>query len=217
MKENTNAIVVFKIGQREHMCSFLKEGLLYMNCVDYFRQSSNCDQGDIFEGADIVNKGNVVSYRSTIMHEKIFCLWHLNDRDSPIVDKCKPHGNGEWELTIETNKFKGFTHANLNDSAIVVIQNIKEFHTRLRNELNKHFAGRYKSDAVTYYNVDTADFLHVNVFMKPDIYEEQSELRYLVFDDENNSGKPLKIRIGDISDIASLFPMSHISIVAEEK
>ena len=87
----------------------------------------------------------------------------------------------------------------------------------MRNELNKHFAGRYKSDAVTYYNVDTADFLHVNVFMKPDIYEEQSELRYLVFDDENNSGKPLKIRIGDISDIASLFPMSQIRIIAVEK
>ena len=199
------------------MRSFLKEGLLYMNCVDYFRQSNNCDQGDIFEGADIVNKGNVVSYRSTIMQEKIFCLWHLNDRDNPVVDKCEPRENGEWELTIETNKFIGFTHANLNDSAIVVIQNIKEFHTRLRSELNKHYAGRYKSDAVTYYNAETADFLHVNVFMKRDVYKEQSELRYLVIDDENNSGKPLEIRIGDISDIASLHSMAQIRIVAEEK
>lgn len=216
MNNTTKTIAVFKIGQKEHMQRLLHEGLLYMNCVDYFRKSANCDQGDMFEGAEIVDRGKVISYRSTILREKIFCLWHINDRDSPIVDKCRPCGDGQWELTIETNKFKGFTNNNLGESAIVVIQNMKEFNSRLRQELNKCHAHNYWSDAVKYYSPEDAHFLTVNAFMKPKSYQEQNELRYLVLDDICNSGQPLEIKIGDISDIAKLFPMSQIRIIAEE-
>lgn len=217
MKDYTKAIVVFKIGRREHMCRLLHEGLLYMNCVDYFRNSNNSDQGDEFEGAEIVDCGKVVSYRSTILQEKVFCLWHVNDRDSPCVDKCEQRNDGLWELSIDTKKFKGFTNGNLESSALVVIRNMKEFNQRLKKVLSERFPHRYWSNAVQYYDPNEAHFLPVNAFMKPSLYQKQNELRYLVLDDIYNLGKPLEIRIGDITDIAVMFPMSQIRIIAEEK
>lgn len=217
MKDGTKAIAMFKIGRKEHMCRLLHEGLLYMNCVDYFRNSTNIDQGDAFEGAEIVDRGRIVSYRSTILQEKVFCLWHVNDRDSPCVDKCERRDDGSWELTIETKKFIGLTNGSLEGSAIVVIRDMKEFNQRLKKVLDERFPRRYWSNAVQYYDPEEAHFLPVNAFMKPSQYQEQNELRYLVLDDIYNLGKPLEIRIGDITDIAAMFPMSQIKIIAEEK
>ena len=50
--------------------------------------------------------------------------------------------------------------------------------------------------------------------MKPESYKKQNELRYLVLDDAINAGEPLKIRIGDISDIAQIFPISLVKMYA---
>ena len=50
--------------------------------------------------------------------------------------------------------------------------------------------------------------------MKPARYNEQNELRYLVLDDVINSGKPLEIHIGNISDIAEVFDCSLVKMYA---
>ena len=208
------SLFVMKFGKAENIQSFINEGLIYMNCTDYFRCSQNKDQGDVYEGAGIVHKGNIVSYRSTIFDEKLFCLWHINDKDTPVVKTIKQVDGSLCELTIDTRDFATLANTDFDDFRIALIKNHKVFNERLIEELNKHYKGRYWCQQVSYYNPNLAEYKPISPFMKPESYKKQNELRYLVLDDAINTGQPLKIRIGDISDIAQVFPISLIKMYA---
>ena len=207
-------LFVMKFGKKEYMQQLIDEGLVYFNCTDFFRKSPISEQGDPFEGAGIVDRGKIVSYRSTLLNEKLFCLWHLNDEDAPMVDSMKEIEGDLWELIFDTNKKEllELVNTNKSDFRIVFIHNHKEFNNRLRNELDKHYKGRYWSNKVSYYDATIAEYMPISPFMKTMYYRNQSELRYLVLDDEINISKPLEIRIGNISDIAKIFPMSLIKM-----
>lgn len=203
-----------KFGKAEHINQLVNEGLVYMNCTDYFRRSPNNEQGDEYEGASIVHKGKVISYRSTILNEKIFCLWHINDKDTPIVKDIKQVDGSLYELTIDTRDFTKLADTENKDFKIAFIRNHKEFNTRLINELNKHYKGRYWCQPVCYYSPELAEYKPISPFMKPERYRGQNELRYLVLDDVINDGKPLEIHIGNISDIAQVFDCSLVKMYA---
>lgn len=211
-----HSLFVMKFGKTEHMETLVNEGLIYMNCTDYFRRSTNKDQGDKFEGAEIVHKGNIISYRSTMLNEKLFCLWHINDKDTPKVKSIKQVDGTLCELTIDTRDFTTLADTNFNDFKIALIKNHKEFNKRLINELNKHYKGRFWCQQVKYYRPNLAEYKPISPFMKPTKYRTQNELRYLVLDDVENVGKPLEIHIGDISDIAQVFPISLVKMYAHE-
>lgn len=208
------SLFVMKFGKEEYMQKLINEGLVYFNCTDYFRKSPINEQGDPFEGAGIVDRGKIVSYRNTMLNEKLFCLWHLNNEDTPIVDSMQEIDCDLWELTFDTNKKEllELVNTDMKDFRIVFIHNHKEFNNRLRKELDKHYKGRYWSNKVSYYDADAADYLPISPFMKTMKYRNQSELRYLVIDDEINSSKPLEIRIGNMSDIARIIPMSLVKM-----
>lgn len=210
----TQSLFVMKFGKIEHIQRFVNEGLIYMNCTDYFRNSLNNDQGDKYEGAGVVHKGEIVSYRSTMLNEKIFCLWHINNNDTPVVKEIKQVDGDLCELTIDTREFVTLADTSYDDFRIALIKNHKEFNVRFVKELNKYFNGRYWCQQVSYYNPNTADYMAITPFMKPINYQKQNELRYLVMDDAINSGKPLEIRIGDISDIVQIFPISIVKMYA---
>lgn len=210
----THSLFVMKFGKAEHIERLVTEGLIYMNCTDYFRISSNKDQGDKYEGAGIVHRGNIVSYRATMLDEKLFCLWHINNKDTPKVKSIKQIDGSLCELTIDTRDFASLADTNPDDFRIAFIKNHKEFNKRLVGELNKHYKGRYWCQQVGYYRPQLANYKPISPFMKPANYRKQNELRYLVLDDAINAGKPLEIRIGDISDIAQIFPISLVKMYA---
>ena len=212
--KSAHSLFVMKFGKTEHIESLVNEGLIYMNCTDYFRHSTIKDQGDEFEGAEIVHKGNIISYRSTILNEKLFCLWHINDKDTPKVKSIKQVDGDLCELTIYTRDFTTLADTDFNDFKVALIKNHKEFNNRLVKELNKLYKGRFWCQQVKYYRPNVADYKPISPFMKPAKYRSQNELRYLVLDDTENAGKPLKIRIGDISDIAQIFPVSLVKMYA---
>ena len=211
-----HSLFVMKFGKKEYMQKLIDEGLVFFNCTDYFRKSTINEQGDPFEGAGIVDRGKIISYRNTMLNEKLFCLWHLNDEDTPLVDSMQEIDGDLWELTFDTYKKEllELVNTDVKDFHIVFIQNHKEFNNRLRKELDKHYKGRYWSNKVSYYDANTADYLPISPFMKTMKYRSQSELRYIVLDDEINSSKPLEIRIGNMSDIAKIFPMSQVKMQA---
>ena len=185
-----------------------------MNCTDFFRQSTNADQGDKFEGAGIVHNGKIVTYRHTMMDEKVFCLWHINNQDVPDVKSIEQIDGNLYELTIDTREFINLADTNFNNFKILLIKNHKEFNARLVKELNKHYKGRFWCKQVSYYDPMKAEYMPISPFMKPIAYKKQNELRYLVLDDIINAGKPLEIRIGNISDIAQIFPVSLVKMQA---
>lgn len=214
MLNQTKSLFVMKFGKAKHIQSLVNEGLIYMNCTDFFRRSLNNEQGDKYEGAGIVHKGKIISYRSTMLEEKIFCLWHINNKDAPKAKEIKQIDNSLYEITIDTRDFTNLVDTDIKDFKIALIKNHKEFNSRLIKELNKHYKGRFWCQPVSYYRPSLANFKPISPFMKPARYNEQNELRYLVLDDVINSGKPLEIHIGNISDIAEVFDCSLVKMYA---
>lgn len=203
--------VAFKLGETKYMESLFREGLIYMNSVKYFRDSLYDGQGDKYEGAKIVRNGKPIEYRDTISFEKIFCLWHINNISLPQGKGVSLELLNEdtCEVTIDTKEYIEFSHGKPEDLSIVVIHNLKEFHNRLRSNLNKKYKGCYCSNAVNYYDPYGKNEIFPDVFMKPNTLQYQNELRYLVMDDRE---EPLQIKIGNMEDIAKLFPVSEIKI-----
>ena len=213
-QKTPRSLFVMKFGKAEHIQKFINEGLVYMNCTDYFRQSQNDEQGDKYEGAGVVHKGKIICYRSTMLEEKLFCLWHINNKDTPKVKETKQVDGNLYELTIDTRDFTKLADADIQDFKVALIKNHKEFNARLINELNKHYKGRFWCQPVSYYRPTLANYKPISPFMKPVRYRGQNELRYLVLDDVINAGKPLEIRIGNISDIAQSFDCSLVKMYA---
>lgn len=206
-KKDTQAYYLIKIGLEEHMNQFHKKGVVYMNSVAYFRDCSNSEQGDSFEGAQIVKDGKVVSLRENYSFEKIFCMWHLNSSDPMKSAKSVTENNDKAEALYDFRDYAGFSD-NIDNLRMVVIQNIKEFHNRFRRSLNaKGYYGKYSYSHVTYYNPYEKKEIEVDAFMKPITFEKQNEIRYWVLD---NNEKPLVVELGDISDIAKIFPLNSI-------
>lgn len=203
--------VAFKLGETKYMESLFKKGLIYMNSVQYFRDSLYKGQGDNFEGAKIVRNGKPVEYRNTIPFEKIYCLWHINNISLPQGKGVSFEKLNEdtCEITINTMEYIEFSHGKPEDLSVVVIHNLKEFHNRLRNKLNEKYKGKFCSNAVNYYDPDEKNEIFPDVFMKPKTLQYQNELRYLVIDDRK---EPLQIEIGNMEDIAKLFPICEIKI-----
>lgn len=203
-KKDVKAYFLIKIGEKEHMNQFLNEGIVYMNSVSFFRNCLNREQGDIFEGAEIVKDGKVISLRKNYTFEKIFCMWHLNNLDPIKNAKSIQEKDDEAEAIFDFRDYNGFSN-DINNSCMVVIHNVLEFHNRLRSAFeNNGYKGRYKSSHITYYDPFIKQEQRVDVFNKPLSYQNQNEIRYCVMD---NNDKPLIIKLGDISDIAKLFPL----------
>lgn len=204
-------LVAFKLGETKYMESLFREGLIYMNSVKYFRDSLYDGQGDKYEGAKIVRNGKPIEYRDTIPFEKIFCLWHINNISLPQGKGVSLELLNEdtCEVTIDTMEFTEFSHGVPEDLSVVIIHNLKEFHNRLRDKLNEKFRGKYCSNAVKYYDPYEENEMLLDAFMKPKTLQYQNELRYLVMDDRE---EPLQIEIGNMEDIAKLFPISEIKI-----
>lgn len=205
-KKNVQAYFLMKIGRREYMEQFLNKGIVYMNSVSFFRNCTNQEQRDYFEGSKSVKGGKVLSWRENFSFEKIYCMWHLNSiAPFNTAESITRDNDNEIKASYDLRKYVGFDD-DINVLRVVLIHNVKEFHNRLRKRLDvMGFQGKYVSSHVSYYNPYANEEIEVNAFMKPCTFCTQNEIRYLVFD---NNDRPLIIELGNISDIAKLFPLN---------
>lgn len=200
----TKAYFLIKIGKEEFMNRLLNEGLIYMNSVSYFRNNNNPEQGDALEGALIIQNGVEIRSRESFEKEKIYCMWHLNDLNPTKGALVEFISDSEVKLSFDFRKYLNFGIPKDN-LKMVIITNVVEFHKRVRKALNKMgYKGRYYSKNIEYFNPNSSEPIYVNAFMKPDTYSEQNEIRYLVYDIDE---KPLKFKIGNLNDIASIFSL----------
>lgn len=207
-KTDVKAYFLMKIGKKEHMEQFLNNGVVYMNSVSFFRDCTNNEQGDFFEGAQKIKNGKVISWRRSFSFEKIFCMWHLNNI-SPLntAESIIRNNYNEIKASYDLRKYGGFAD-DKNVLRVVIIHNVKEFHNRLRDRLDAMgFHGKYASSHVSYYDPFVSNDIEVNAFMKPCNFSKQNEIRYWVFD---NNEKPLIVELGDISDIAQMHPLDSL-------
>lgn len=196
------ALFLMRISNTHNIESLLKEGEIWMNSVETFRKSENNEQGDIYEGAKEILNGKIISMRPDYQYEKIFCVWHCNNKHlDRRSDKITFLNEKEAMISYDMRRYKDFVD-NFDDGKILCITKVGEFNERIKSALYKlGYYGKYWRNEVTYFDVNSSDPISLTAFMKPNKYSHQNELRYLVKD---NNPNPLIIKIGNIENIAAI-------------
>jgi hypothetical protein len=208
MNPRTTVRLYVKFMDERFLDSFVKQGLLYMNSIQYFREYENEDEalrGDRHEGlhatyraekTELTIFGKKISAKGKIdirlnhhNETNIYCMTAITDED---LQNCKTE---EFYLS---EKFKNF------GSKAVIITEPKEFELRIQKaaetcefieatELSQRISG-----LVAYFNRET---YHgpLGIFSKFDDYAWQHEWR-IAFKQKKKAGA-FELYIGDISDI----------------
>ncbi|HQM85690.1 MAG TPA: hypothetical protein PLD55_13515 [bacterium] len=201
-----DVMLLLKIGQKEHIEAFQKEGLIYMNTFEYFREyeesSAECRK-DVFEGCSELFQPNMgtleingkeikdISGPMKITYDNseknnVFCMYAAK------YDK-----NAKYSLEDLNNIIKMNPQNYEFGNYCLILQNADEFLRRLHKSCNEKCLN-FKHRLVEY--VDTNKHHgEYGFFRKPLEYSYQSEFRIVI---ENHTGEPYKLFIGDISDIS---------------
>jgi hypothetical protein len=183
-----------------------------MNSVLHFRDSAKNGRRDPFEGASVVNNGVPVEYRDNIDMEKVFCMWHINNFTEPTGNGVTVdyYSGSMCEITVDTRKYVDeFAGGDSDNLRVVAIHNMKEFHKRLREAFRRNNISRYDMGEIKYYDPNESSIINVDKYMKPENLRHQNEIRYYAY---SSDSKPLKIKIGNMSDIAIIKEVCEIKI-----
>lgn len=199
-----------KIGQREHMVALQEKGDVFMNTLNVFWGIEDGGlRGDNLDGVDHMSNGiraelrtpsgeiipaNVTSWTlqtRTAEPEKInlFCMYaiHREPESEPIDLRVTEFGD-----------------------AALIMTNADEFIKRLADAARKTNRS-FKADLVNY--VPTNYIGDVGLFTKTEPFRYQSEWRFAM---EDGPGNPIKLNIGDISDISMLIQSDELEEFVNE-
>ena len=207
--------VLIKFMDERYADSFLNDGLLFMNNIDYFRGYEDADvalRGDIHEGlaatykaedltitlGDHVVEGVVGKIDLRYNHEgdtNIYSMTKISD------GKILEAGNSGLFLSDKFIKFG-------NRAVAIYGSNIIEFENRLRNALSKDiniYTPREDNVVAKQISYLSREEHHgqMDVFDKFSDYSWQHEWR-ISFKQKQTVG-PYPLKIGNLSDIASVF------------
>ena len=205
-------LFAFKLGEKKHMESLINDGIVFMNSVQHFRDSAQNGRRDSFEGASVVKDGFPVEYRDNIDKEKVFCMWHINNFTEPTGNGVSVdyYSGSMCEITVDTREYiDEFAGGDSNNLRVVAIHNMKEFHKRLREAFRRNNISRYDMGEIEYYDPNERSIINVNKYMKPDNLQHQNEIRYYAY---SSNSEPLIIKIGNMSDIATIQKVCEIKI-----
>lgn len=201
-------IALLKFGQHDHMKSLVHRGLLYMNTTEYFRTLENdaglrsdCNDSAIYamqsagcslymarndECVEFPLVGAMLTGRGDYHQTNLFCLYALHSNKIGLIDE------------------KNFKFGD----ACVVFTNVDIFLERVRSAL-KNAGLKYEENLVEYIDLDAFQgSLKLGPFKKKITYNYQSEFRIVV---EAKIGKEYAIEIGDLSDVARIFPAKEVN------
>ena len=207
--------VLIKFMDEVYVDSFLNDGLLFMNNIDYFRSYEDADvalRGDIHEGlaatykaegliitlGDHVAEGAVGKVDFRYNHEgdtNIYSMTKISD------GKILEAGDSGLFLSEKFIKFG-------NRAVVIGGSNIIEFEKRLRNALTKDqniYIPREDNVLAKQVSYLSREEQHgqMDVFDKFSDYSWQHEWR-IAFKQKQAAG-PYPLKIGNLSDIASVF------------
>ncbi|WP_320034785.1 hypothetical protein [Halarcobacter sp.] len=199
MNEKYQITHLIKFGKKKYMEQLLEKGTIYMNRLSYYRENSNEEIGDRFEGA-IYNCP--ISKTKTFINEKYFRN-DLVDGSSKVLNLNQNpflycmYGN----FVKEKKQFKNVLEIDDKNikfgDSIVIIDNPQEFMNRILNRCPK----------LTYHKIryiNENEYLgKMDYFTKYEKYKHQQEFR-LAYLDEESDKKDFTFDIGSISDIASI-------------
>lgn len=214
--EDRNRVLI-KFMDVKYVDSFVKDGLLYMNALQYFKEHEDSAlRGDRNEGLSasllpenitlelngkVIEAVDKIDLRPAHNDEiNLYCMTMISDKD--IIDA------GKDGLRL-SNKFAEFG----NKAVFVGGSEIAEFFRRLKIAINNSpciYPAEYDlvvGRKVTY--LDRSDHhARMSIFNKFAEYSWQFEWRLALR--QNNMKGALQVRIGDLSDIAHVIDTDHL-------
>ncbi|MEJ8802618.1 hypothetical protein [Pontibacter sp. H249] len=195
---------LIKFGERAHMESFYKQGIMFMNNLSAFRKIEDGElRGDkheaLYEQKEISNiRISLGDSMIGIADRGFFNLWHDNPKGNIFSMYALETSENLEDIMID-NSCKKF------GDTCVFILDIIEFINRVDK------AAKRNGYDLIYSPVEYIDLKKFHgkwsVFKKPIQYSYQSEFRFLIRREEP---EPLLLNIGSLEDIAAIAESSKI-------
>lgn len=213
----TVPIVIMKFGAREHMEDFRKNGTLHMSPLKTFREIEESHKmhlrKDVYEGADHFYQGNQIQIKINTPEGKEIIL----DSSNGLL-----HARIGYNSTLEIKVFCMYAvkldgshpyihedNFNFGDTA-AIITDLGKFIDRLMEAAKKNNY-RLQARLVEYFD-ENQYHGEMGIFRKPKAFSYQSEYRIAL----NVPGTdPIKLCIGDLSDICVLCDLQKINSLIE--
>ena len=206
MSSQGEVAALIKIGNKVHIEQLVESGLIYMNTLQYFRQIEDGDlRGDIDDsaykrvtfdsGTVTLDSGKKIKVLQGIYREdffenpeqiNLFCMYAFR----PFMVK-------ESYPINEKNFCFGDTAAVFYDS--------QEIMQRL-SQYAKDNGLMYEAGLVKYVNEKSSEIR--GPYVKSNSYSYQNEWRAIV---HNGDGEVRKIKLGNLSDICNVVPISELN------
>ena len=207
--------VLIKFMDEQYVDSFLNDGLLFMNNIDYFRSYEDADvalRGDIHEGLAATYKaeGLTITLGDHVVEGAVgkVDLRYNHEGDTNIYSMTKI-SDGKILEAGDSGLFLSENFIKFGNRAVVIgDSNIIEFEKRLRNALAKDqniYTPREDNVLAKQVSYLSREEHHgqMDVFDKFSDYSWQHEWR-IAFKQKQAAG-PYPLKIGNLSDIASVF------------
>jgi hypothetical protein len=205
----TNLTVLLKFGQRQHLEEFRQRGSLYMNPLRYFTAlEQDAVRGDSFEGTSrILQPKDVGQIR--LGEGKNVIVIEPHELTGPMKHGSKARFNVFCMFSITKPFCQPLVDPRnfLFGDSFVAITNGAKFFERIELAFSReNLSG--EGGFVEYY--DAANHSgDTGPFRKPNTFSYQHEFRFVV---ANGSLEPLKIYLGDSTDIMSeIYPLAEIN------
>jgi hypothetical protein len=199
-----NVAILIKLGLREHL-EMLMAGLVYMNPLKYFPDLNDGGvRGDLLEGTDsIIQPQHVADFRIESGIEGIGGITvNASDLTAPVhIAKQRTSACNLYCMFAVTEAIDGpifsADHRKFGDS-FVLVTNTNEFLRRVGNA-TQAFNLSATGGLIEYIDKSTHSG-GIGRFRKDKEYAHQREFRIVV---EPGSVDPIKLQVGDLSDITS--------------
>ncbi len=203
-------MLFIKFGQKEHIEQLQKEGLIYMNTFDYFRECEDKEIGDSNENINYLfqaDKSEVMidNYKLTKENGLINLTINAPFMNNPFLThgfciSCISKGDEIREdFKIFDDKVTDF------GDTLLIIYNQKIFIERiekaLREIFEKNLAEYWQGNKVEYIDFNTYQG-EIGPFRKSLLYKHQQEWRLGVR--AKNHNHPFIFKIGSIEDISKI-------------
>lgn len=198
-----------KFGNKSAIQDLFENGTIYCNPIEYFKNLEDKFRGDNYEGVRYIKNYPPGHFKMTISGKEIdhnfkYFNFHLKGAYEKSLGNiyslyCLSSKNlrGDKPFTID-KRIKSF-----GDTALLIKDNPK-FLNLIEHQLEKKRL-HYIHGFVKYYNKHLYTG-PIDVFNKPNEYSYQHEFRIYI---KRRSDEPLIINIGNLKDIAEIYPANE--------
>jgi hypothetical protein len=194
-----------RISEKKYIEKLFYEGEVHCKPIRYFRKIDNKDfRGDKNEGAAYIKQISIHKINELQFSGQLYG-YHPDDLGNIYC----LFGVEEQHLNL---KLKSLQKLNLNMNGLpfgdtgIIIFDPGEFISRIEKEANKN-GFQFQCSSIHYYDHELYEG-ELTPFHKSKIYMEQNEVRFWISNKVDNDQKFI---IGDISDIAYIFPKTLIN------